>query len=85
MRGTSALSSMSDLKNTPPLRKIEYPKYKYLLCQLMNTGEGEGNLGGAGHKIVISFLVTIIRYSLSLLVSNHHVLESTCNDVLVTK
>jgi hypothetical protein len=35
-----------------------------------------------GYKIVISLLVTSIRYSLLLLVSNAHVLESTSNDVM---
>jgi hypothetical protein len=37
----------------------------------------------AEHKIVISLLVTVtvLRYSLSLLVSNDHVFESTNNDV----
>jgi hypothetical protein len=37
----------------------------------------------AKHKIVISLLatVTVLRYSLSLLVSNDHVFESANNDV----
>ncbi len=51
--------------------------YKYLLCQLMEAGEGEGNLGRAGHKIVISLLVTVIRYSLVTIMF----LESTNTDV----
>jgi hypothetical protein len=42
-------------------------------------------MGRAELKIVISLLVTVIRYSLPLLVSNDHVLESTNNSVMSNK
>ncbi len=38
-------------------------------------------LSRAGHKIVYSLLVSVIRYSLPFLVSNGHVLESLSKGV----
>ncbi len=41
----------------------------------------EACLSRSGHKIVYSLLVSFIRYSLLLFVSNSHVLESMSNGV----
>ncbi len=73
--------SLAAVLNSPSLTLHRKGICLHILVKKKGNGAGlgqeHGGRGGgtsrAGHKIVISLLVTITRYSLPLLVTNNHV------------